>query len=58
MRRPQVTITILILALNLTPVLAQGWGPRVRNDLALNDIQLSDPAILADKSRPKPASSA
>ncbi len=49
MTRFQTAIMGLAIALNLTPTFAQGWRPRVRDDLTLNDIRLSDPAILADK---------
>ena len=39
----------LMLAFNLTPVLAQRGMPPVRENVPLGSIRLSDPAILADK---------
>src|SRR5690625_1841101 len=39
----------LILILNFSPLCAQDWIPEVREDVPLDSIRLSDPAILADK---------
>ena len=49
MKRHRGTIIVLILALSLTPVFSQNRRPQVRDDLTLDSIRLSDPAILADK---------
>jgi len=39
----------LILTLNFSPIFAQEWIPEVREDVPLDSIRLSDPAILADE---------
>jgi beta-xylosidase len=49
MERHRKTIVVLILALALTPTFSQNRRPQVRDDLTLDSIPLSDPAILADK---------
>lgn len=42
-------IPSLIVFCYCSSILAQGWAPAVRNNIPLDSIQLSDPAILADK---------
>ena len=42
-------ITALIFVLSLTPLLAQNWKPEFKENIPLDSIRLSDPAILADK---------
>jgi len=42
-------LTTLFLLLSATTIFAQGWKPEVKENIPLNDIVLSDPAILADK---------
>ncbi len=49
MKRHGETILVLILALTPSPAFSQNRRPQVRDDLTLDSIGLSDPAILADK---------
>lgn len=42
-------LTALIIALNITPVLAQHSKPEFKENIPLDSIRLSDPCILADK---------
>lgn len=49
MKMHRQTIIVLILALSLTPVFSQSRRPQVRDDLTLDSIRLSDPAVLADR---------
>lgn len=42
-------ILCLIVIFNLTPVFSQQWKPKVKKDVPLDSIQLSDPCILADR---------
>lgn len=43
------TLTTLIMLLSLTCTFAQGWRQEVKENIPLDSIRLSDPAILADK---------
>ncbi len=43
------TLTTLIMLLSLTCTFAQGWKPEVKENIPLDSIRLSDPAILADQ---------
>ncbi len=43
------TLTTLIMLLSLTCTFAQGWRPEVKENIPLDSIRLSDPAILADQ---------
>jgi len=43
-----ILITVLMVS-SLTSSIAQGWKPEVRENIPLDSIRLSDPAILADK---------
>ena len=43
-------LTTLTMLLSFTGIFAQGWKPEVRENIPLDSIRLSDPAILADKS--------
>ena len=45
----RIILFALILLLNFSAVFAQGWEPEVREDVPLDSIRLSDPAILADE---------
>ena len=42
-------VPCLIVFCYCSSILAQGWSPVVKNNIPLDSIQLSDPAILADK---------
>lgn len=42
-------LTALTMLLSFTGIFAQGWKPEVKEDIPLDSIRLSDPAILADK---------
>lgn len=42
-------ITVLIFVFSITPVFAQSWKPEFKENISLDSIRLSDPAILADK---------
>ena len=42
-------ITVLLVAINISPVFSQSWKPVFREDIPLDSIRLSDPCILADK---------
>lgn len=42
-------LTTLLMLLSATTIFAQGWVPEVRENIPLDSIRLSDPAILADK---------
>lgn len=43
------TLTTLIMLLSLTCTFAQGWRQEVKENIPLDSIRLSDPAILADQ---------
>lgn len=43
------TLTTLLLFLSCVSIFAQGWKPEVKENIPLDSIRLSDPAILADK---------
>jgi hypothetical protein len=45
----RMIFSALILILNFSTVFAQGWIPEFREDVPLDSIRLSDPAILADE---------
>ena len=42
-------LTALIILLNITPAFAQNWKPVFKENVPLDSIRLSDPAILADR---------
>lgn len=44
----RILITLLI-PLSFTAIFAQGWKPEIKENIPLDSIRLSDPAILADK---------
>ena len=43
-------LTILLMLLGVTTTFAQRWKPELKENIPLDSIRLSDPAILADKS--------
>ncbi len=43
------TLTILLMLLSFTSIYAQDWKPVIKENIPLDSIRLSDPAILADK---------
>ncbi len=45
----RIIFPALILILNFSILFAQGWIPEVRENVPLDSIRLSDPAILADE---------
>ncbi|MCB0840934.1 MAG: family 43 glycosylhydrolase, partial [Bacteroidetes bacterium] len=42
-------LTFLIIAFTLAPASAQNWPPKLRENIPLDSIRLSDPCILADE---------
>lgn len=45
----KIIFSVLFFILNFSTVFAQGWTPEVRENVPLDSIRLSDPAILADE---------
>jgi hypothetical protein len=45
----RIIFSALILLLNVSTLVAQDWEPEVKEDVPLDSIRLSDPAILADE---------
>ncbi len=43
------TLTVLIIALSITPLFSQNWKPEFKENIPLDSIRLSDPCVLADK---------